>query len=86
MEYDCHLLQQRICTLETWLLQNYLELNASKCKYMTLSETLYFNFILNNGTSLLLYADDILLYRLSYDYFNKVFVHWTPGYCKITWS
>ena len=33
-EYDYHLLQQDISTLENWLLQNYLELNA---KYMTIS-------------------------------------------------
>ena len=26
-----------LCTLETWLLQNHLQLNASKCKYMTIS-------------------------------------------------
>ena len=34
---DYYLLQEDICTLETWILQNYLQLNASKCKYMTIS-------------------------------------------------
>ena len=32
-----HLLQQDIDTMETWLLQNHLQLNAAKCKYMTIS-------------------------------------------------
>ena len=34
---DYYLLQEDICTLETWILQNHLQLNASKCKYMTIS-------------------------------------------------
>ena len=34
---DYHLLQQDIDTMETWLLQNHLQLNAAKCKYMTIS-------------------------------------------------
>ena len=34
---DYYLLQEDICTLETWILQNYLQLNASKCKYMSIS-------------------------------------------------
>ena len=33
---DYYLLQQDIDTMETWLLQNYLQLNAAKCKYMTI--------------------------------------------------
>ena len=31
------ILQQDIDTMETWLLQNHLQLNAAKCKYMTIS-------------------------------------------------
>ena len=34
---DYHHLQQDIDTMETWLLQNHLQLNAAKCKYMTIS-------------------------------------------------
>ena len=36
-QMDYHLLQQDVGALETWLLQNHLQLNASKCKYMTIS-------------------------------------------------
>ena len=36
-QMDYHLLQQDVGALETWLLQNHLQMNASKCKYMTIS-------------------------------------------------
>ena len=36
-QMDYHLLQRDVGALETWLLQNHLQLNASKCKYMTIS-------------------------------------------------
>ena len=34
---DYQLLQQDIDAMETWISQNNLELNASKCKYMVIS-------------------------------------------------